>query len=168
MGYARFGDDCADAAVPVRVFCHTPHNSSPIQPVWNRNVPASAYTVYACNSVNAVPGQPTGSRKLCLSCHDGSIAVGGVLPRGRPIEMAGGITTWPPGASNLGTDFSDDHSISFRYDSDLVGRNPKLHDPGQLPQQTKLDPRQEMQCTSCHDAHNGQFGKFLVMDNANS
>ena len=37
-----------------------------------------------------------------------------------------------------------------------------------LPQQVKLDHNSELQCTSCHDAHNNQFGKFLVMDNAQS
>lgn len=150
------------------VFCHTPHNSSPIQPVWNRNVPVSAYTVYNSRSLDALPGQPTGSSKLCLSCHDGSIAVGNVLSRDHDIPMAGGATTIPPGKSNLGTDLSDDHPVSFRYDSTLAGRDPKLRNPGNLPPAVKLDASGEMQCSTCHDAHDNTFGKFLVMNNANS
>lgn len=150
------------------VFCHTPHNSSPIQPVWNRNVPVNAYTVYNSRSLDALPGQPTGGSKLCLSCHDGTIAVGNVLSRDRDIPMAGGATTIPPGASNLGTDLSDDHPISFRYDSALVGRDPKLANPATLPPHVKLDARGEMQCSTCHEPHNNQFGKFLVMNNADS
>lgn len=158
----------ASSEQQICIFCHTPHNSSPIQPAWNRNVPANAYTVYTSNSLTAVPGQPTGSSKLCLSCHDGTIAVGSVLSRDQMIGMAGGITTLPPGASNLGTDLSDDHPVSFRYDSDLAAHNPKLRDPSQLPVQLKLDARSEMQCTTCHNAHDDQFGKFLVMSNTNS
>src|SRR5437879_5236460 len=78
----------ASSEQEVCIFCHAPHNASPIQPVWNRNMPVSAYTVYTSNSLDAVPGQPTGSSKLCLSCHDGAIAIGSVLSRDQPIEMA--------------------------------------------------------------------------------
>src|SRR5829696_8305601 len=60
----------------VCIFCHTPHNASPIQPLWNRNVPVAAYIPYASSSLQAQPGQPTGTSKLCLSCHDGTIALG--------------------------------------------------------------------------------------------
>jgi predicted CXXCH cytochrome family protein len=152
----------------VCIFCHTAHNSKPKTPLWNRNLPVAAYTVYSSSSLKAVPGQPTGNSKLCLSCHDGTIAVGSVLSRGQPIVMSGGITTIPPGKSNLGTDLSDDHPISFRYDDALAGVNPKLRSPKGLPPEIKLDSRLELQCTSCHDAHNNQYGKFLVLRNDNS
>ena len=152
----------------VCIFCHTPHNASQIQPLWNRNMPMSAYTIYSSSSLNARPDQPTGKSKLCLSCHDGSIALGSVLSRDQPIMMAGAITTLPPGASNLGTDLSDDHPISFRYDSGLVADDPHLQDPSQLPDAVHLDINHELQCTSCHDAHSNTYGHFLVMDNSTS
>jgi predicted CXXCH cytochrome family protein len=162
------GNVRATSEQEICIFCHAPHNASPVQPLWNRNTPVSAYTVYSSTSLHAAPGQPTGSSKLCLSCHDGTIAIGSVLSRDQQIAMAGGITTLPPGATNLGTDLSDDHPISFLYDTDLAVRNPKLKPPGALPPQVKLDSRQQMQCTSCHDAHNNMYGSFLVMDNTNS
>jgi predicted CXXCH cytochrome family protein len=153
----------------VCIFCHTPHNASPIQPLWNRNVPVSAYIPYSSSSLDAKPGQPTGTSKLCLSCHDGTIALGSVVSRNQPIAMAGGMTTLPPGhKANLGTDLSDDHPISFVYDAALATKDPKLINPASLPPQTRLDAQRELQCTTCHDAHNNQFGKFLVMNNANS
>ncbi len=152
----------------VCIFCHTPHNAAPVQPLWNRNTPASTYRVYSSNSLQAAPGQPTGSSKLCLSCHDGTIALGSVLSREQPIAMAGGITTLPPGTTNLGTDLSDDHPISFKYDAALTQKNLKLKDPALLPPDVKLDANKEIQCTSCHNAHDNQFGKFLVMDNTHS
>src|SRR3982750_3297676 len=75
------------------IFCHTPHRASAIQPLWNRNTPVNAYRVYSSNTLQGVPGQPTGSSKLCLSCHDGTIALGSVLSRDQSIAMAGGINT---------------------------------------------------------------------------
>ena len=153
----------------VCIFCHTPHNAAPIQPLWNRNLPVSAYIPYSSSSLDALPGQPTGTSKLCLSCHDGTIALGSVVSRNQPIAMAGGMTVLPPGhRANLGTDLSDDHPISFRYDQELVTKDPKLRDPAALPPAMQLDSRQELQCTTCHDAHNNQYGKFLVMENSNS
>jgi predicted CXXCH cytochrome family protein len=152
----------------VCIFCHTPHNATPIQPLWNRNLPTTAYTVYSSNALDARPGQPTGSSKMCLSCHDGTIALGSVASRDQRIQMAGGITTIPPGSTNLGTDLSDDHPISFRFDSFLASRDPHLADPTTLPNELKLDQNRELQCTTCHDAHDNSFGHFLVMSNQNN
>jgi len=152
----------------VCIFCHTPHNSAPIEPLWNRYMPVAAYSVYTSNALDANPGQPTGSSKLCLSCHDGTIAVGSVISRDQIIQMAGGITTLPPGSSNLGTDLADDHPISFPYDAMLTSKDPHLLDPTQLPAEIKLDANRELQCTTCHDAHDNAFGQFLVVSNDNS
>jgi predicted CXXCH cytochrome family protein len=152
----------------VCVFCHAPHNSSNVQPLWNRSNSTSAYTVYRSDSLKSEPGQPTGASKLCLSCHDGTIALGSVTSRNQVIHMSGGITTLPAGRTNLGTDLSDDHPISFRYDASLVSKNPKLAAPGSLPAALRLDHNQELQCTTCHDAHNNTHGSFLTMSNENA
>ncbi|MEK6704026.1 MAG: cytochrome c3 family protein [Planctomycetota bacterium] len=152
----------------VCIFCHAPHNASPVGALWNRSLSPQAYTVYTSQSLAAKPGQPTGASKLCLSCHDGTIAIGSLLGRSTPVQMTGGVTTLSQGASNLGTDLRDDHPISFRFDSTLVNRGTKLRDPSGLPHQIRLDNNRELQCTSCHDAHNNAFGKFLVMRNSSS
>jgi predicted CXXCH cytochrome family protein len=149
----------------VCIFCHAPHNSSPIQPLWNRTMPTEGYTIYTSRALEAHPGQPTGTSKMCLSCHDGTIALGSVISRNIPIVMSGGVTTMPEGAARLGTDLSDDHPISFQYDTNLAVKNPKLRNPSGVARQTKLDSNSELQCTSCHDAHNNSLGKFLVMPN---
>jgi predicted CXXCH cytochrome family protein len=158
----------ATSEAQVCIFCHTPHNASPIQPLWNRYMPMAAYSVYTSNALDARPGQPTGSSKMCLSCHDGTIAVGSVISRDQIIQMAGGITTLPPGSTNLGTDLADDHPISFPYDSSLLAKDPHLVDPALLPPELQLDANRELQCTTCHDAHDDSFGDFLVMSNNNS
>jgi predicted CXXCH cytochrome family protein len=159
----------ATAEEQVCIFCHTAHNASDIRPLWNRFDPSSVYTVYASDSLVAEPGQPTGASKMCLSCHDGTIAIGSVISRDQPIHLVGGVTTMPSSARGyIGTDLSDDHPISFRYDSTLATRNPKLLDPRSLPAAMRLDHNQELQCTTCHDPHNNMHGSFLVMSNENS
>ena len=146
----------------VCVFCHAPHNTKGVVPLWNRELPTSSYGIYQSSTLNALPGQPTGSSKLCLSCHDGTIALGSVLSRAQQIQMNGGGLL-PEGLSNLGTDLSDDHPISFFYTAGLAASDRQLVTPSALPPEVKLDASSQLQCTSCHDAHRDLYGKFLVL-----
>jgi predicted CXXCH cytochrome family protein len=147
------------------LFCHAPHNASPIAPLWNRSNPGSVYTPYTSSTSQSHPGQPTGASLLCLSCHDGTIALGDVLSRTTRIGMAGGVTTLPAGTSNLGTDLSDDHPISFAYTATLAASRGELANPATLTGKVKLDAGGQLQCTSCHDPHDDTNGKFLVIPN---
>ncbi len=145
------------------VFCHTPHQASQGGGVlWNRNDPTSTYVPYDSATLRATVGQPTGASKLCLSCHDGTIALGEVLSEPVEIGFVGGIRFLPVGSSQLGTDLRDDHPISFEYDTILAANNPDLVDPSLLTGAVRLDPFGQLQCTSCHDPHEAGFGKFLV------
>src|SRR4051794_31953197 len=56
-------------------FCHTPHNATPAKPLWNRSTPGTLYTPYTSSTLDATVGQPDGTSILCLSCHDGTIAL---------------------------------------------------------------------------------------------
>ena len=148
------------------IFCHTPHTRASRIARWNRELPTSRYRIYQSSSLDARPTQPTGTSKLCLSCHDGTVALGKVLSRQRPISMTVGAI--PTGRTNLGTDLSDDHPISFRYDSRISGADPQIVHPAQIEHRLPLDPKGELQCTTCHDAHNNQHGNFLRMRNERS
>ena len=59
------------------VYCHTPHNGSPVAPLWNRNLStADGYQMYASPNFDSTPpGAPDGISLACLSCHDGTISV---------------------------------------------------------------------------------------------
>ena len=56
-------------------FCHTPHMALAGTPLWNHKLSDAVYEIYWSSSLDADIGQPTGSSKLCLSCHDGTIAL---------------------------------------------------------------------------------------------
>ena len=73
------GDVRATSESEICIFCHTPHNSLPSSPLWNKDDPGYTYTLYHSSTVQAVPGQPDGSSILCLSCHDGTTALGNVI-----------------------------------------------------------------------------------------
>jgi predicted CXXCH cytochrome family protein len=81
------------------------------------------------------------------------------------IPFAGGIRLLPAGPSLIGTDLSDDHPISFVYDSGLAAANEELRSPLMLPSHIRLDENEQMQCTTCHDPHDDSFGNFLVEEN---
>ena len=188
----------------VCVFCHTPHGSdrTSVAPLWNRTSPAGTYTLYTSDYLGAAglgylaaspPVQPNASSKLCMSCHDGTIALGSVFnlpgsggytaPPGPPgtgipmqqagVPIAGG--KMPAAASgSLGTDLSNDHPVGFLYNSskdpELVARS--------WPWNTavKLSPDAgaagvstgTVECSTCHNAHDNQYKKFLRMSNTNA
>ncbi len=157
----------ASSESEICVFCHTPHKSSPRKPLWNREDPGLTYTIYGSSTTQASPGQPDGASLLCLSCHDGTIALGNVLSKPAPIEFSGGITMMPSGNKNLSTDLSDDHPVSFLYNSALSAADGELSDPAVLTGPVKL-ANERVQCTSCHDPHVDLYGQFLVATNQNS
>jgi len=167
--------------------CHTPHNAAPgaqqIAPLWGHDTTTATFTLYTgvansgatpgTTSLNATTGQPTGTSLLCLSCHDGTVAVdsfGGKANGGGTIFIgtltsANGTT----GQANLGTDLSNDHPISFLYDSALAAADGSLHDPAIKNVTTLASPsggtrtgtidqvlleNGSMECSSCHDVHN--------------
>lgn len=145
----------------VCVFCHAPHNTQGARPLWNRDLPAVSYRIYQSTTLDALPGQPTGASKLCLSCHDGTIALGSVLSRADQIRMVGGDFI-PVGPTHLGTDLADDHPVSFHYTTGLAATDHQLVSPTTLPPEVRLDASGQMQCTSCHDPHHNLNGDFLV------
>jgi len=147
------------------VFCHTPHSATATRALWNRAMPAVNYTLYASSTTKATLNQPTGSSRLCLSCHDGILALETlkVPPKGPALPVLGPLK----GRTVVGTDLSDDHPVSFVYDSALASTRGSLADPLGLPATLRLDDAHQMQCTTCHDPHENRHPNFLRMDDSN-
>lgn len=150
------------------VFCHTPHNSNPAAPLWNHAQSGETYTPYSSQTLVAIPGQPTGASRLCLSCHDGTVALGSVhdLPfgSGTGTGVVPGLEMPITGAAALTSDLSDDHPVSFVYDEALASQNLELVSPSTLNGGIKPDHNNEMQCTSCHEPHSDTYSRFLRAD----
>jgi predicted CXXCH cytochrome family protein len=145
------------------IFCHTSHSSNPSAPLWNKKDPGLTYTLYNSSTLQALPGQPDGSSILCLSCHDGTIALGNVLSRKTAIDFTSD-GKMPKGNTNLTTDLRDDHPISFVYDAALATADQQLKTPASILAPVSLE-KSKMQCTSCHDAHKNIDDDFLLVTN---
>ncbi|MCU7904749.1 MAG: cytochrome c3 family protein [Candidatus Thiodiazotropha sp. (ex Epidulcina cf. delphinae)] len=148
--------------------CHTPHNAdiSAEGPLWNHTISTAVYTVYNSPTMDVTAEQPSpgGLSRLCLSCHDGTIALdsyGG--------STSAGTTFIDPGAS-LGTDLEDDHPIGIQW-VHQTQRNSQFclncHDALNL---SAADAGKELrfysgkvECPSCHDVHNSQVANTKLL-----
>ena len=66
------------------IFCHTPHRSTSVAQLWNHTTDSQTYTKYqsSTSTVNYVASFPRNASRVCLSCHDGTIALGSVYNAG--------------------------------------------------------------------------------------
>jgi hypothetical protein len=152
--------------------CHTPHNAivkdsagaAIAAPLWNHTLAANgSYQLYYDASGSIVRGSVDQNSLLCLSCHDGTIALdsfgggasGNVMtPIGLP--MPGQAIT---GKALIGTDLTNDHPIgeaavwpsptpSYMVDPSLRAA------AGTMPLRKLSDGRLSVGCSSCHEPHN--------------
>ena len=149
------------------VVCHTPHNadlSVSDAPLWNHEVTTSTFTVYSSGTLDAVVGQPDGVSKLCLSCHDGSVAVDNFGGTTLGTTFVGTLNA----DAELGTDLTNDHPVSFIFDAALATSDGELFDPTSTSSGlgSTIDADMlfagKVQCASCHDVHDKDENGFLL------
>lgn len=156
-------------------FCHTPHNAqtSLNGPLWNRaesTVTVAPYVWKATLNTVAFQSDPAvGPSRLCLSCHDGSIAVDS---HGSNGSQAGGAKL--TGATKI-LDMTITHPIGFDYNAaatartstEIVPSTAKFLDSASASFDTHnrtagtgktiagtLFNGNIMTCASCHEVHN--------------
>lgn len=153
--YNDYGEVC--------VYCHTPHGADPSVPLWNRLLYTGSYTLYDSTvsaTFDATPEQPslTSVTRMCLSCHDGTIAIDALVNEpNRPFTVAPNHMSMATAGQSVGgtvvgrcsdchsavgdtvarsfvtTDLSDDHPVSFLYNDALLILDDGLEDPTSAP-----------------------------------
>jgi hypothetical protein len=156
-------------------FCHVVHKTAsvlatyPNAPgalLWNHMLSnVSSYGVYSSASFDALGtdiadlGNQQTVSNLCLSCHDGTVAINSFY---EPIR---GVTTSPtfmPGDTRI-NDLTRTHPVNFTYNAALANaahiRVPvsasSVDAAGDVPLFAG-----KMQCATCHDPHNGTSAIF--------
>jgi hypothetical protein len=164
-------------------FCHVAHKTvadtypSYIGPLlWNHTLSAkTTYGVYTSGTFAAygtdiadlgtLNGAGYSTSNLCLSCHDGTIAVDSWYApvTGSSYKPLPGNTFFMPTASTI-TDLTNTHPVNFTYYNApwlsaagvLAPANSSSVDgAGVIPLENG-----KMQCWTCHDAHNGASAIF--------
>lgn len=171
------------------VFCHTPHfalaendaTAANYYPLWNRMDSAEAYDMYNSLTLEAAAqnGTPQGPSKLCLSCHDGSVAVdsyganfGTTMVDNAAFGMADvglGLNLDDDATANIG--MKNDHPVGVKYSTarttDTELRAPADAGPTGTQVSSLLWQGDYVECSSCHDVHNGtNLAQLLTVDDS--
>jgi hypothetical protein len=164
-----------DAQGRVCAFCHTPHHALPDptgqeQPLWSHTYTAyvNNWTPYHSPTLDANVTDPLmGPSRLCMSCHDGTVALDTYYGQtgttfisngantyfgAQPLIELDGVKTHPIGfdatAVNTGGAQADSHLWPNYIDNDYRGNDTPLKVSARLFQGTYFT------CSSCHDVHN--------------
>jgi len=149
------------------LYCHVPHSGSGKSALWGQTLSSQMYSTYVSSTVQNTTVQPPLGQdsSLCLSCHDGTVAVGQVTPYG-PYLMRGNFP------NTMGSQLQGSHPFSLQLPiKDAASLVPSLAANG-----TTADPTKSVQlikgnveCGSCHNPHNQGIDQrspnFLVRDN---
>ncbi len=198
----NYGPVPPDSLQRICIFCHAPHNTyrlasaagtgaGPVAdsafdylPLWNHTLQTN--TVY--QMYNNGPGAPQSGSKasqailtgmaigssslLCLSCHDGSVAVNSYGNTSQLPESQSTGSTFIAPAYQIGKDqyLGNHHPIGFNYDAVQAGDTEiRAADVAFLTSTTSVRDHLSgagnslMECNTCHSVHNkGNTGERLL------
>lgn len=141
-------------------FCHTAHGGSSLGLVYNKPDTPGPFTLYDSPSLDSRPSPPFPESRLCLSCHDGTIALGDLLSEQQIVSFPPGLDFLDPSIGGVEPMLTDDHPISFPYDASLAATDGELATPSTLPPELPL-AQGNLECITCHGAHDNTLGFFL-------
>ena len=133
-------------------YCHAPHSALNVG-LWNQKLTTQAYTTYTSTTEANSGKQPLlgYDSNQCLSCHDGTVAVGSTLVYGK-IAMSGSMNP----ADIFGTTMQPSHPFSIvlplKDNIDLVASLAATHTTADSTGAVRLI-RGNVECSSCHNPH---------------
>ncbi|MDT8068734.1 MAG: cytochrome c3 family protein [Terriglobia bacterium] len=154
------------------VYCHAPHSGvGGATPLWNQTLSKQTYSTYTSSTAANTTTQPVlqGSSSLCLSCHDGTVALGTTAAYGKiamnPIA----------GTDSFGANLQQSHPISLNLpikDSvDLAASLVASHKTADPTGKVQLI-NGNVECNSCHNPHVQSIDQteqnFLAIPDSNS
>jgi hypothetical protein len=169
-------DESWNAREEICRVCHVPHDHGKVSQrylsglLWNHNLSTATYTMYDSTWSSTLTGtqssQPDGTAKLCLGCHDGTVAIdafdkyaGGTVWFDDTAAGYDGAYVVPAFADGANRDLRGTHPISIEYPAGEIGDGINFTDPavatwasGDTVAST-LD-NNKVQCSTCHDVHN--------------
>ncbi len=147
--------------------CHVPHDHQQASQrylnglLWNHGVSAANYTMYNASWSSTLNGaqsaQPDGTAKLCLGCHDGTVALdtfGKYAGGGWFMSDQNPNFTVPGFADGVNRDLRGTHPISIGYDTTADAKlQPTSTTMGTSGTIAHVLDAGKVQCSSCHDVH---------------
>jgi predicted CXXCH cytochrome family protein len=133
-------------------YCHAPHSATAYG-LWNQKLTTQSYSLYTSTTEANSGRQPKlgGDSNKCLSCHDGTVAVGDTVAYGQ-VTMRGSMYAGDVFGSNMKTTHPFSLVTPLKDTIDLVASLTKSH--------TTADPTGavhlvggNVECTSCHNPH---------------
>jgi predicted CXXCH cytochrome family protein len=133
-------------------YCHAPHSGLNTG-LWNQKLTTQTYTAYASTTEKNVAAKPVlgSDSNQCLSCHDGTVAVGATVAYGQ-VTMRGSMYTQDIFGSNMQPSHPFSLTLPLKDNVDLVASlaaNGKTADPTGAVHLVNGN----VECTSCHNPH---------------
>ncbi len=133
-------------------YCHAPHSGLNIG-LWNQKLTTQNYTVYTSTTEKNTGVQPLlgSDSNQCLSCHDGTVAVGSTVAYGQ-VTTQGSMNAPDVFGSNMQSSHPFSLAPPLKDNVHLVASlaaNGKTGDPTGAVKLIKGS----VECTSCHDPH---------------
>ena len=152
-------------------YCHAPHSGLATgYALWNQKQTTATYQFYTSSTYHQKGQQPMlgSDSNMCLSCHDGTVAVGNTIVSGQ-ITMSGSMNS----QDILGTNLQSSHPFSLQLPIkdtiDLIASLVSQGKTGDPLGKVRLI-NGNIECTSCHNAHVQSIDllspMFLVRDSS--
>jgi predicted CXXCH cytochrome family protein len=143
-------------------YCHAPHSGLNIG-LWNQKLTTQSYTMYTSTTeknsgVQPVLGSPS---NMCLSCHDGTVAVGSTVVYGT-VTVSGAMAAADVFSSKMQSSHPFSLVTPLKDNIDLVASLAANGTTADATHAVKLI-KGNVECTSCHNPH--AQAKDLVSQN---